>query len=112
MTVGGSPLYFVAMRYALRSLAKNPGFAAVAILAIALGVGPNSAVFSIVHAVLLQPLPIPAADRIVIIWGTNRARNNEQTASLRARSRSTGGARRAFSTASQPEMRPPISVST
>jgi putative ABC transport system permease protein len=68
------------MRYALRSLAKNPGFAAVAILAIALGVGPNSAVFSIIHAVLLQPLPLPAADRIVIIWGTNRARNNEQTA--------------------------------
>jgi putative ABC transport system permease protein len=68
------------MRYALRTLAKNPGFTAVAILAIALGVGPNSAVFSIIHAVLLQPLPIPNADRVVIIWETNRARNNEQLA--------------------------------
>jgi putative ABC transport system permease protein len=68
------------MRYGLRTLAKNPGFAAVAILAIALGVGPNSAVFSIIHAVLLQPLPIPNADRVVIMWETNRARNNEQLA--------------------------------
>src|SRR5215208_3300841 len=68
------------MRYVLRSLAKNPGFAAVAILAIALGVGPNSAVFSIIHTVLLQPLPIPAADRVAIVWETNRARNNEQLA--------------------------------
>src|SRR4051794_2273055 len=68
------------MRYAFRTLAKSPGFSAVAILAIALGVGPNSAVFSIIHSVLLQPLPIPAADRVVILWETNRARNNEQLA--------------------------------
>jgi putative ABC transport system permease protein len=68
------------MRYAFRTLAKSPGFAVVAILAIALGVGPNSAVFSIIHAVLLQPLPIPEADRVVILWETNKARNNEQLA--------------------------------
>jgi putative ABC transport system permease protein len=68
------------MRYAFRTLVKSPGFTAVAILAIALGVGPNSAVFSIIHAVLLQPLPIPAADRVVILWETNKARNNEQLA--------------------------------
>ncbi len=66
------------MRYALRSFAKNPGFAAVAILAIALGIGPNSAVFSIIHAVLLQPLPIGNANRVVIIWETNKAYGNEQ----------------------------------
>src|SRR3954467_9521961 len=66
------------MRYALRTLAKNPGFAAVAVLAIALGVGPNSAVFSIIHSVLLQPLPIGDPDRVVIIWETNRAHGNEQ----------------------------------
>jgi putative ABC transport system permease protein len=68
------------MRYAFRTLAKSPGFTVVAILAIALGVGPNSAVFSIIHSVLLQPLPIPAADRVVILWETNKARNNEQLA--------------------------------
>lgn len=68
------------MWYAFRTLAKNPGFALVAVLAVALGVGPNSAVFSIIHAVLLQPLPIPNADRVVIIWETSRARANEQIA--------------------------------
>jgi hypothetical protein len=66
------------MRYGFRSLARHPGFTAVAILAIALGVGPNSAVFSIIHSVLLQPLPIPGADRAVIIWETNRARGAAQ----------------------------------
>jgi putative ABC transport system permease protein len=70
----------IAMRYAFRTLAKSPGFTAVAILAIALGVGPNSAVFSIIHAVLLQPLPIGGADRVVIIWETNKARGREQVA--------------------------------
>ena len=68
------------MRYAFRTLAKNPGFAAVAILAIALGVGPNSAVFSIIHSVLLQPLPVGDPDRLVIIWETNQAHGNEQRA--------------------------------
>jgi putative ABC transport system permease protein len=66
------------MRYAIRTLVKNPGFAVVAILAIALGVGPNSAVFSIIHAVLLQPLPVGDADRLVIIWENNKARGSEQ----------------------------------
>lgn len=68
------------MRYAIRTLAKNPGFAVVAILAIALGVGPNSAVFSIIHAVLLQPLPLGDADRLVILWETNKAHSSEQIA--------------------------------
>src|SRR4051794_18408837 len=68
------------MRYAFRGLGKHPGFTAVAILAIALGIGPNSAVFSIIHAVLLQPLPIPDAERTVIIWETNQARGGAQIA--------------------------------
>ena len=68
------------MRYAVRTLARNPGFALVAILAIALGVGPNTAVFSIIRAVLLAPLPIGDADHLVIIWETNKAHNNEQIA--------------------------------
>ncbi len=59
------------IRFALRVLLKNPGFAAVAIVALALGIGPNSAIFSIVSAVLLRPLPIKDADRVVSVWESN-----------------------------------------
>ena len=58
------------LRYGFRSLLRNPGFSAVAILALALGIGPNSAIFTIVNAVLLKPLPIPEPDRVVMIWQT------------------------------------------
>jgi putative ABC transport system permease protein len=52
-------------RYALRALSRNPGFAAVAILTLALGIGMTTAVFTVVNAVLLNPLPYPKADRLV-----------------------------------------------
>jgi putative ABC transport system permease protein len=58
------------LRYGFRSLLRNPGFSAVAILALALGIGPNSAIFTIVNAVLLKPLPMPEPDRVVMIWQT------------------------------------------
>ena len=58
------------LRYGLRTLLKNPGFCAVAILALALGIGPNTAIFTMVNAVLLKPLPVPEPDRVVMIWGT------------------------------------------
>ena len=56
------------LRYSLRSLAKNPGFAAAAILSLAIGIGANTAIFSIVNSLLLRPLPYKSADRLVILW--------------------------------------------
>src|SRR6185436_3075589 len=56
------------LRYSLKWLARSPGFAAVAILSLAIGIGFNSALFSIVDALLLRPLPVAAPDRIVDIY--------------------------------------------
>jgi putative ABC transport system permease protein len=55
------------LRYASRALARNPGFAAVAILVLALGIGANTAVFTVVNGVLLRPLPFPNSGRLVLI---------------------------------------------
>src|SRR3954469_1138023 len=58
------------LRFALRSLRRNAGFAAVAVRSLALGVGPATAIFSVVHAVLLRPLPYPQPDRLVRVWNS------------------------------------------
>jgi putative ABC transport system permease protein len=64
------------VRFGLRMLAKAPAFTAVAVLTLALGIGANTAIFSIVNVLLVKPLPLPESERLVMLWARN-AQNRE-----------------------------------
>jgi len=67
-------------RFGFRLLRKNPGFAAVAILALALGIGANTAIFSIFYATLLAPFPYPQPDQLVVVWSSIGGHRNSVSA--------------------------------
>jgi predicted permease len=76
----GNPLAALAdlgrdARYGLRTLAKNPGFAFAAIASLAIGIGANTAIFSVVNALLLRPVPYKDADRLAILWNRSPGLN-------------------------------------
>lgn len=65
------------IRFTLRQLRKNPGFTAVAVITLALGIGANTAIFSVIYSSLLAPMPYPDADRLVMVWSKiARGRNS------------------------------------
>jgi putative ABC transport system permease protein len=66
--------FFQDLRYGMRLLVRAPGFAAVAIATLALGIGANTAIFSVVNALLIRPLPYPHADRVVMVYQDYKAR--------------------------------------
>ncbi|MBI3405584.1 MAG: ABC transporter permease, partial [Acidobacteria bacterium] len=71
--------FFQDLRYGMRMLRKNPGFTTVAILTLALGIGANTAIFSLVRGILLKPLPYPSPERMVMMWEKEKSGTTSNT---------------------------------
>ncbi len=85
------------LKYGFRMLWKNPAYTLIAVLTLALGIGANTAVFSVVNSLLLRPLPFPDSERIAYVWSSNERASEESSLSphnftdLRTRSQSFDG---------------------
>ena len=66
------------LRYGARLLVRSPGFSLVAIIALAIGIGANTAIFSVIYTLLLQRLPYRDADRLAIVWEHNTVRDRKE----------------------------------
>jgi len=67
------------IRFGIRGLRRQPGFTAVVVLTLALGIGANTAIFSVVYSVLIKPLPFPRPDRMVLLWGEDRTESDARS---------------------------------
>ena len=69
------------LKHGARLLLRSPGFSFVAVLALAIGIGANTAIFSVINTLLLQPLPYRDADRLAIVWEHNTVRDRKSNVS-------------------------------
>jgi putative ABC transport system permease protein len=67
------------LKYSVRQLRKNPGFTLVVVFVLGLGLGATTAIFSVVHKVLWEPLPLPHAERLVGVWESNPEKGQERS---------------------------------